>query len=64
MVLDEVSTKDASVDIDAERTSSTTSAMRTSGKVTSIEGTMESKSRRPFGRTGGIPNRRPKPPRK
>ena len=44
MVLDEVSTKEASVDIDAERTSSTTSAMRASGSVTSMAGIMLSKA--------------------
>ena len=63
-VLADVSTSDASVDIDAERTSSVTRAMRMSGNVMSIEGTMASKSRRPLGRSGGVPNSRPKPPRK
>jgi hypothetical protein len=41
-----------------------TRAMRMSGNVMSIEGTMASKSSRPLGRSGGVPNSRPKPPRK
>ena len=64
MVELEVSTRDASVDMEAESTSSTTRAMSTSGRVTSMEGTIESKASLPLGNTGGMPNRRPKPPRK
>ena len=64
IVLLEVSTSEASVDIEADSTSSTTRAMMTSGRVTSIEGTMLSKASLPLGSTGGMPNKRPKPPRK
>ena len=43
MVDDEVSTREASVDIDADSTSSTTRAMRTSGRVASMAGTNDDK---------------------
>ena len=64
MVLDEVSTNEAKVDIEALSTSNTTRAIRISGNVTSIEGTIESKASLPLGSMGGVPNRRPKPPKK
>ena len=44
MVDDDVNTSEASVDIEAESTSNTTRAMSTSGRVTSMAGTMESKA--------------------
>ena len=44
IVEEDVSTSEASVDIEALSTSSTTRAMSTSGSVISMAGTMESKA--------------------
>lgn len=58
-----MSTSEARVDMLAESTSSMTRIMIMSGSVMSMEGTIESKSRRPLGRVVA-PNSRPNPPRK
>ena len=63
MVELEVSTSEASVDIEAESTNNTTRAISTSGRVTSIAGTMESKAILPLAPITGS-YRRPKPPKK
>ena len=62
---DEVSTRLANVDMEAESTRSTTRAMSMSGSVSSIEGTMESYAYLCFsGEKNGSGNSLPKLPRK
>ena len=65
MVDDDVSTSPANVDIEAESTRSITRAIRKSGRVSSIDGTILSYTNFPFSLLKAVStNRRPKPPRK
>ena len=61
-VEEEVSTREESVDMEADRTRITTSAIRMAGRLDSIVGMMESNP--PLARSILSENRRPKPPRK
>ena len=64
IVLLDVNTNDANVDIDADNTNKTTSPIRASGKPSNIPGIMESKSGSPLGSVAGVPKSLPKPPKK